>query len=380
MRNAYLSSFLVFLAALGFVLTARAEVRDIMNQLMEQVFILKPLIASEARFNDPANAAEISAALGTMVALSKQVNHEERIKQTGFQMSGAILTEQLEDVETIFDIGNKNYALMSLKSTLGACMACHTQLPAVSTQFTTENQSRVLADPFEEAEFLFLIRNFDAAMSLYQQVIQGYPLNQVQSRDLEIALYRQIYYYVRVARDMNGLSNALRSNRENQQLPVRLQNQLKGLIATVDAVKTENYPYFTDAQGADLQRYAQAQLIEDTGGGVSLDSPGKMIALLKLSSVLYQYLDENPQTSLKPEILYWLSFGERRYFYPSLHSLPSLYLKQCVLDYPQSAVAKQCFAEYENIITLLFTGSGGTNIPDDMTAELSMMRSLVGGR
>lgn len=378
MPRAYLSRFLVFLAALGCLVAARADVKDIMDQLMEQVFVLKPLIVSESSFNDPANAPEISDALRNMVALSKQVNHEERIKKTGFQVSGAILTQQLEEVETVFEIGNKNYALASLKSTLGVCMSCHTQLPAVSTQFTSANQTRVLANPFEEAEFLFLIRNFDASMKLYGEVIQGYPLIQVHPHDLEISLYREIYYYVRVARDMESLSIALRSNSENQQLPKRLLNQIKGFVAAVDSVKDEKYPYFTDVQGADLRSYAQAQLVEEFGGDFSLNSPEKVIALMKLSSVLYEYLDENPETPLKPDIFYWLSFGERHYFYPSPHSLPGLYLKQCVLDYPQNPVAKKCFAEYEDITNVSFTGSGGTHIPDDVTQELTMMRSLVG--
>jgi hypothetical protein len=215
-------------------------------------------------------------------------------------------------------------------------------------------------------------------MKLYGELIQGYPLNQAQQNDLEIALYREIYYYVRVARDMKGLSIALRSNSENQQLPKRLQKQIKGFVAAVDAMKNEKYPYFTDAQSADLRSYAQAVLVEEVGGDFSLDSPEKMIAALKLSSVLYEYLDANPQTPLRPDIFYWLSFGERRYLYPSLHSLPGLYLKQCVLDYPQSPVAKKCFAEYEDIIIVSFTGSGGTHIPDDLTQELTMMRSLVG--
>lgn len=379
MPGSYLRIFLVFVAAMALAVVARAEVKDIMDQLMEQVFVLKPFIASESRFNDPENTPEISDALGNLVALSRQVNHEERISKTGFQVSATVLTQQLEDVETIFDTGNKDYALKSLKSTLGVCMSCHTQLPAVSTQFTVANQTRVLSNPFEEAEFLFLIRNFDASMKMYRDVIQGYPLNQVQPGDLEIALYREIYYYVRVARDMEGLSIALRRNSENQQLPERLQNQIKGFIAAVDAIKNEKYPYFTETQAGNLRSYAQSQLVEETDGSFSQDSPEKVIALLKLSSVLYEYLDENHQTPLKPDIFYWLSFGERRYFYPSPHSLPRLYLKQCVIDYPQNPVAKKCFTEYEDITSISFTGSGGTHIPDDVTQELTMMQGLIEG-
>ncbi len=102
-----------------------------------------------------------------------------------------------------------------------------------------------------------------------------------------------------------------------------------------------------------------------------------MIAALKLSSVLYEYLNAYPTTPLKPDILYWLSLGEHRYHYQSMYSLPDLYLKQCVLEYPNNPVAKLCFAEYEDFITVAFTGSGGTHIPHDISKELNMMRSLV---
>ena len=84
-----------------------------------------------------------------------------------------------------------------------------------------------------------------------------------------------------------------------------------------------------------------------------------------------------PETPLKPDILYWLSYGERRYHYQAMYSLPDLYLKQCVLEYPKNQVAKKCFAEYEEFITVAFTGSGGTHIPVDISNELKMMQNLV---
>ncbi len=62
----------------------RAEVKAVMDQLLQQIFILKPFIASETSFGDPANSAQISDALKKMVALSKQVNHEEQDQQDRF--------------------------------------------------------------------------------------------------------------------------------------------------------------------------------------------------------------------------------------------------------------------------------------------------------
>jgi len=375
-----LGSFLAVLVLLGHLASPHAEVKDVMDQLMEQVFVLKPLIASESSFSNPANADQISGALATMVALSRQVNHDKRINSTGFQVPGELLTQQLEEVESVFHKGNKDYALASLRSTLGVCMSCHTQLPAVSTQFTSMNEARVLDDPFAEAEFLFLIRNFDTAMHLYGELIRGYPSNRVAQGDLEIAVYRQIYYYVRVARDLAGLSLALRSDSENQQLPEWLQQQIDGFITAVNATPARDYPHFTEAQEKDLRQYAEMQLDKVLGGDFSLDSPENVIAALQFSSVLYEYLSANPTSPLKPDIFYWLSFSERRYFYPSALSLPDLYLKQCVLDYPKNPVAKKCYADYREMVTLSFTGSSGTHLPDDVAQELEMMRELVGAR
>ncbi len=329
--------FLLLLLVLGFAAAARAEVKVVMDQLLQQIFILKPFITSETSFSDPANSAQISDALKKMVALSKEVNHEERINTTGFQVSANVLTQQLEQVEKVFSNGSKDYALGNLRSTLGVCMSCHTQLPAVSTRFTTLNQTQTLSNQFQEAEFLFVIRNFDDAMKLYGELIAGYPLNKAEIDDLEKAVYRQIFYYVRVARDLKGLSVALQRDSENQQLPTQLQKQIKGFMAAVGEIQDKKYPQFTDKQSKDLRKYAEEVLNAEAYGDFSLDSPQNVIAALKLSSVLYEYLNAYPKTPLKPDILYWLSLGEHRYHYQSMYSLPDLYLKQCVFEYPQQS-------------------------------------------
>jgi tetratricopeptide (TPR) repeat protein len=372
-----MKKFLLLLLVLGITAAARAEVKAVMDQLLQQVFILKPFIASQTSFSDPANSAQISDALKKMVALSKEVKHEERINRTGFQVSAAVLTQQLEQVENVFSKGNKDYALGNLRSTLGVCMSCHTQLPAVSTRFTTLNQTQTLSNPFQEAEFLFLIRNFDNAMTLYGELIAGYPLNKAQLDDIETAVNRQIFYYVRVARDLQALSVALQRDSDNQHLPAQLQKQIKGFRTAVDEIPDKKYPQFTNTQSNDLRKYAEEVLNAEAYGEFSLDSPQDVLAALKLSSVLYEYLNAYPTTPLKPDILYWLSLGERRYHYQSMYSLPDLYLKQCVLEDPKNPVAKLCFATYEESITVAFTGSGGTHIPPDIAKELNMMRNLV---
>lgn len=366
---------LLLLLLMGVVAATRSEVKVYMDQMLEQIFVLKPFIASDASFEDPDNSAQISAALTRMAQLSAKIKHEERISKSGFEVSGAVLQQQLEEVVTVFDKGNKEYALWTLRSTLGVCMSCHTQLPAVSTRFTAMNEDQVLANPFEEAEFLFVIRNFDAAMPLYNKAITGYPGDEVDISDVEQAIYRQLYYYLRVARDPLGLAATLKDGAANTQLPARLREQMERLQAAAMSAQDQDYPQFTQNQTAELQQYVEAMMNTELVGDVSLDSPEAAIAALKLSSVLYEYLNAHPDTPLKADILYWLSFCERRY--QSMQSLPDLYLRQCVLEHPASPVANQCLADYVDSVTLAFTGSGGTHIPDDVAEELDRMRALV---
>lgn len=357
--------------------TGYAEVKTFMDQMLNQIFTLKPFLVSEDSFKDPKNAAKISESLGKMVELSKKINHEEMIKKTGFQISGTVLNQQLEDVQEVFKTGNKSYALWTLRSTLGVCMSCHTQLPASSTKFSTLSSAQVLANPFEEAEFLFVIRNFDEAMKLYNKAILEYPRNKVVLADVEKALHRQLYYYVRVARDFKTLASTLNKNKANAQLPKNLRERIKKLETAVQSMKEEPYPLFTDDKKEDLRKYVEKALKDELSGDFSLDLPKKEIAALKVSSVLYEYLNRYPSTSLKPEILYWLSFCEGRYRYASMYSLPELYLKQCVLEHSQHPIAKKCFAEYQDQMTLAFTGSSGTHIPADVSKELKTMQELI---
>jgi hypothetical protein len=365
----------VLLLLMGVVAATQSEVKVYMDQMLEQIFVLKPFIASDASFEDPDNSAQISAALKEMAQLSAKIKHEEMITKSGFEVSGAVLQQQLEEVVSVFDKGNKEYALWTLRSTLGVCMSCHTQLPAVSTRFTAMNEDQVLANPFEEAEFLFVIRNFDAAMPLYSRAITGYPSDEVDISDVEQAIYRQLYYYLRVARDPLGLAAALKDGAANTQLPARLREQMERLQAAAMSAQDQAYPQFTQNQTAELRQYVEAMMNTELVGDVSLDSPEAAIAALKLSSVLYEYLNAHPDTPLKADILYWLSFCERRY--QSMQSLPDLYLRQCVLEHPASPVANQCLADYVDSVTLAFTGSGGTHIPDDVAEELDRMRALV---
>lgn len=356
--------------------TAHAEVKPQMDLMLKEIFTLKPYIVNDVEYRDPKNADTIGSSLKKMVELSEKISHEGKIKKTGFAISSKALNEQLREAELVYRIGNKDYSLWMLRSTLSVCMSCHTQLPASSTQFETFNKDKFLTKPFDEAEFLFIVRNFDKAIPLYDQVIDGYPGNNLSQENLEKAIARKVYYYVRVKRDFAGLSANLEKNHKNKNLPRLVANRIKALRQSADKLSKESYPEFTDAQQADLKNYAEKELKEELQGNFA-SSVEKELSYLKVSSVLYKFLEKHPDSSLKPDVLYWLSFCERRYEQKAFYSLPELYLKQCVLEHPEAKIAVSCLKEYQDIVTMAYTGSSGTHIPKDVEKELKSMKDMV---
>jgi hypothetical protein len=142
-------------------------------------------------------------------------------------------------------------------------------------------------------------------------------------------------------------------------------------------MKDEKYPHFTAQQTGELRRYAEKSLSEELSGTFSFDIPKRELEYLKVSSILYEFLNENPESPLKPDILYWLSFCESKFSQQAFYSLPELYLKQCVLEFPKNPVAKQCLREYQNLVTMAYSGSSGTHIPEDVSKEIKTMQKLV---
>ncbi|MBC7370916.1 MAG: hypothetical protein H7326_05080, partial [Bdellovibrionaceae bacterium] len=237
-----------------------AGVKPLMDQMLNQIFILKPFLVSEEKFADQKNSKAIQRALQNMADISVKIAHEDSITKSGFQMPAKVLTAQLRESELIFSAGNKNYSLWMVKSTLGVCISCHTQLPAVSTRFTTLNNLKVLRNPFEEAEFLFTIRNFDEAMPLYQNALKGYPQNAVTVDSLEKIVYRQLYYYVRVARDFKALVKTLDANLINSNLSASQRQKIQSLKVAAGEFDGAQYPRFKTTEGAQLRSFVETNL------------------------------------------------------------------------------------------------------------------------
>ena len=72
-----------------------------------------------------------------------------------------------------------------------------------------------------------------------------------------------------------------------------------------------------------------------------------MPSFLKISGILYEYLNTHAETKLKAEILYWLGICDNQINSNFFYSLSDLYFKECILSYPEDPFGRRCFDEYK---------------------------------
>ncbi|NUN06924.1 MAG: hypothetical protein HUU57_14325 [Bdellovibrio sp.] len=346
-----------------------------MDEMLQHIAELKPFVTSPTKYAAPENSPEINSVLTKMVALSAKIKHDDKVKSTALQVPATAFETQLQDAQRVFNSGNKSYSLWMLRSSLSNCISCHTQMPAQSTSFAIRNKDQNLVNLFQEAEFLFIVRNFDKALEFYNKIIGEFPSNKALVQDVETAVIRKIFYYTRISRNLKDLAKSLDNDLKNKNLLPATVAIIKGYKEAANTIAQEPVPAMTT--DAATRTYAEKILRKELAGGLSYEDSRQNLRNLRLSGFLYEYLDKHPETNLKPDIYYWLSFCESRWERGLQDSLPELYLKKCVTEFPSNPVAKKCFKEFKDLMIIGYSGSGGTNIPADVSAEMEKMQTLI---
>jgi hypothetical protein len=103
--------------------------------------------------------------------------------------------------------------------------------------------------------------------------------------------------------------------------------------------------------------------------------------LLRATGILHRLLEE-PSALSKGErghalYLLGLSYSELPFFF--INELPELFLEQSVREVPGTQTAQKAFRRYREVVTLAFTGSGGTRIPDEVLLKLKELHEVAYG-
>lgn len=353
------------------------ETKELMEQFLLQLVSLKKYFVSEDKFVDPKNSIEISSHLKEFADLAKQTKHDPRLNQENFKFSRHVLQDHITDTERVFRLGNKSYARWKLASTVSVCMSCHSQMPAANRSFGEFGNFKIFSSEFDQAEFLFATRAFDKSFELYDKIIDGYPKNKFQPEQVETSLERQLAYFSRIKRDPKEALVRMKAHQKNKELPEYLRRNVAAWISQFenwDKQAVFDLKTATDQQVID---FAKSNIEAKWNSKMMGASNPKLVTFLRVSGVLFEYLQTHPQSKAVPEVLYWLSICDRSINNTVFYSLADLYLRECIVNYPAQPIAKKCYKEFEEETILGYTGSSGTHLPAEVRADLDRLKKLV---
>lgn len=351
--------------------------KELMDKFLSHMVNLAPFMVSEQKYLDSKNFTTIDSNLKDLSKLVKEAAHDPQLQGSGYKISQKVLENHIAETERVFRIGNKPYSRWMLNSTLSICMSCHTQIPTASRSMKNFEDFKSFTSSFDQAEFLFATRAFDKAKETYEKLILGFPEGGINSDQLETSIQRMITYYARIQRSPSDAYLALQRYQKNDKLPPFLKEDLKSWSSAFKEWEGEAPMDLNRMSDTQILDFAKKNLDPKKAGYVLTSDNPRAVHYLKVSGILYQYLQLHPNSSAAPDMLYWLAICDKGLSNNFFFSLGDIYLRECVIRYPSTAIAKDCYNEYEQETVLSYSGSSGTHMPDEVKRDLDRLKALI---
>ncbi|MCP4914702.1 MAG: hypothetical protein GY909_16415 [Oligoflexia bacterium] len=373
------------------VLATATTTKNVMGNVFQSFLDLIPYINNEMKFRDSSNEALIRKNLHKLNDAFSNAKHLKSFASPGFKPSYDVIVEHLEHTVETFDSGNKVFARSRLKATAQICMSCHVQLKSgastnIKRQLSKVGRSSFNSD-YDYADFLYLTRNYGKAEVFYRneirnRILKNRKLRKIQKGanthyldyTIDKSLRRLVTLHTRINYNPSKAMTVVKEYKNNKDISLKMREELEEWEEDLKTwIKNPYKGKFSSKKELNnfLDKYLRKIDVDSVADG------SEDITFLVASGAIYRYLNKYPKSELAPELLYWVSIVDKQLSFNYLYSLSSLYLKQCISNYPKSKFARKCLAKYKSDIEFGYTGSGGTFIPKDEKDEITRLESLL---
>lgn len=349
-----------------------------MKAIGDSMALLFPVLFRDDEFRAAVNKAKIRKSINEILVLLKDAAPHFRERTLAFDTSYEVLLEHLEESSQAFESGNLNYTQNLLKEAVSICTSCHTQDSKGRTLFAGISRNSFERD-FEYAEFSFMTRNYTDAIEYYGRFLEA-PHKRYTENELLTALKREITIFAQIYNDPGKGADQLQSYLKKNTLTPYVVKTASEWIEGLRELESSDVFIENKQDFASLEKLVHHYLgpLDKPGVGIVTTKKEKVFHVW-LRGLLYRYLNKNPTQDEIPKILYWLSINDRATNYSYYYSLADLYLQECMLIYTSHPYAKRCYAEYLEYVEFSYSGSLGTDIPEDVRQELKALHKKVFG-
>lgn len=368
------------------------EAKAVMNQVYESFIKLVPYIYSDKLIlegKDKKIQDELTLYLTDLQKAFKNAKHVNLLKIPGFKPSLETIDGHIQDTIESVNSKSKVFAHARLKAMTALCVTCHTGISEkVARNAFGDAIASVKRDQFESdfqyANYLYLVRKFTEAKTYYEFAIRAATSkvdkapkgalldDKVVNGDIYTSLRRVLSIFTKISLRPDRAIDFLNRYKNDKNISKYTRTDIELWIKSLEKWKNFDINSVKNINDFIAKNLAPLENSKD-----KVNTGDHDITLLISSGVLTKYLNDNPKSDLTPTILYWLAVAERRLSTTYFFSLSDLYLKECVLQFPKSEIAKKCYQEYEDNVYFGYSGSSGTDIPSDEKRELERLKTLI---
>lgn len=368
----------LFSLSLGVFAKDYKNTKEAMNDIFNSFVNLLPYASNEMRFNDPKDEEYIKGNLANLLKAFQGAGHLKKISTPGFRPSYETLKEHLQQTYDNFEAKNKSFARIRLKATAEMCMSCHTQLPYGKKSSTFKNFNLVtrsdFSNDYEYGDYLFLVRDYSRAIRYYELEITNRIKKNKELRQVHSSV-KSSYIDYTIEKSLRRMMTIFTKIFYRPERALSFVEKYEGQSDMPDFLKEEMKEWGKDLKKWDKESFRGKIVNEKELSAFiskhleSLDDESETgkddVTLLIASGALYRYINIYEKSPQAPKVLYWLARIDHELEHSYFYSLSEVYLKNCVKKYPKSAYAPKCLEQYKNNLEFGFTGTSGTNIPDE---------------
>lgn len=368
------------------------EAKAVMNQVYESFIKIVPYIYSDKLIlegKDKKIQEELNTNLLDLQKAFKNAKHVDFLKIPGFKPSLETINAHIQDTIDSVNSKNKVFAHARLKAMTALCVSCHSGISdRVAKNAFGEALASVKRDQFDSdfnyANYLYLVRRFTEAKTYYEFAIRsttskvkempkGMALDdKVINGEIYISLRRVVSIFTKISLKPQNAIDFLNKYKDDKFISKATRSDIEQWIMSLNKWKKFDINSVKDINAFIATNLKPLENLKD-----KVNSGDHDITLLISSGVLTKYLNDHPKTDMTPNILYWLAVAEKRLSTTYFFSLSDLYLKECISQFPTSEYAKKCYQEYEDNLIFGYSGSSGTDIPQEERRELERLKKLL---
>jgi hypothetical protein len=192
-----------------------------------------------------------------------------------------------------------------------------------------------------------MLRGYEGAVQKYQKLVKEYPKNKLSEKNLDSAVKKIGYYYLRILKDDEKTLKALTEISQNKEIPTYLARHLKKWIEYFNVKKFRMLPENADDQSVKKMK----EFIEDREVIAKYYGSGDDRFPIDQESLIYLHrvLDLNQNKELLPWLYLWIGKIQNNYKESLFDNTGELFIKECFESFPKSKAAKACKIEYKSI-------------------------------